>query len=259
MSRSLPTVSSGATYIDHDGRIQQANGNILNVNRDSLMVGTTPTVFLDLADAIFLPLAARQAERAAQAGSIRVTNDTLLAIADAYVALLRAYRRLERVDLTLTYLTSEKPSPQRGGSKGLLPLVRDVVQAGGKDALKSDLARIQVEVLRRKEERAAIVQELQIASAELARLLRLDPRMGLGPMEQRWAAIPMPGSEWLQQDLDVLISFAVRNRPELAENQALVQMWLEREKGARLPALFSPDSGLVLCRRLRRWAAAQHQ
>ena len=76
-------------------------------------------------------------------------------------------RRLERVDLTLEFLTDEKASPRRGGSKGLYPLVRDVVEAGGKDALRSDLARLQVEILRRREERAVIVQELLVASAEL--------------------------------------------------------------------------------------------
>ena len=44
---------------------------------------------LDLADAVFLPLAARQLELASATASVRVTNDTLLAVADAYIAMLR--------------------------------------------------------------------------------------------------------------------------------------------------------------------------
>ncbi|HEY1190241.1 MAG TPA: TolC family protein [Gemmata sp.] len=233
VSRTLPNVSTGATYIDHAGRIQQANGNILNVNRSSLAVGITPSLSLDLADAVFLPLAARQAELATRAASVRVTNDTLLAIADAYIAVLRAHRRLERLDLTLSFLTAEQPAPRRGNSKGLLPLVKDVVEAGGKDALRSDLARLQVEVARRNEERAGIVQELRVASAELARLLRIDPRITFGPLEDRWAAVPMPGADWVAQERDFLIDFALQNRPELTESRALVQLSVAREKGAR--------------------------
>jgi outer membrane protein TolC len=234
MSRVLPNVTTGATYLDHNGRIQKGDGNIIGVNRDSLLVGATTSLSLDLADAVFLPLAARQFELASRAATVRVTNDTLLAVADTYIAVLRAQRRLERADMTLLYLTDEKPSAARGGAKGLLPVVRDFVEAGGKDALRSDLARLQVEVLRRKEERVAIVQDLRTAAAELARLLRLDPQSDFSPLESRWGAMAMPGTQWLTQRVDTLIDFALRNRPEVAENQALVRMSLDRERGAKM-------------------------
>src|SRR5579885_1695444 len=127
-SRLLPNLAGVATYAAHDGRIQKADGNILNVNRDSLLVAGGPTMTLDFTDAIFAPLAARQFQLAARAATVRVTNDTLLAVADAYLAVLRARRRLARADEVLTYLTADQPSPLRGGSKGLLPLVRDFVE-----------------------------------------------------------------------------------------------------------------------------------
>jgi outer membrane protein TolC len=44
----------------------------------------------------------------------------------------------------------------------------------------------------------------------------------------------MPGTEWLAQRVDTLIEFAWRNRPEIAESQALVQMSVDRERGARI-------------------------
>ena len=233
VSRMLPNVGLGVTYVDHAGRIQQANGNILNVNRTSLAVGVTPTLTFDVADAIFLPLAARQVEEATRAGMVRVTNDTLLAIAEAYIAVLRGQRRLARIDLTLSFLSDDKPSAFRGGAKGLAQLVRDVVEAGGKEAFKSDLARVQVEMLRRNEERAIVLQELETASAELARLLRLDPRTRFRPVEEKWGVVPLPGTEWLLQDVEVLMAFALGNRPELAEFDALVRATGERERGAR--------------------------
>jgi outer membrane protein TolC len=232
-SRILPNVGTGATYVDHDGRIQQANGNILNVNRTSLAVGVTPTLSLDFADAIFLPLAARQLEQSALAATVRTTNDTAVAIADAYLAVLRGQRRLERVNLVLSYLTDEKPAPQRSDSKGLYPLVRDVVESGGKDAFRSDLARLKVEVIRRNEERTVIEQDLRVASAELARLLRLDPQTRFSPVEDRWAAVPLPGADWLKLDVGTLITFALGNRPEITEAEALARYAVERERGAR--------------------------
>src|SRR5204862_100547 len=84
-------------------------------------------------DALFAPLVARQALVATQAGLRRVNNDTLLAVADAYLNVLRARRRLARVEEPPDYLTSEQPSKFRAGSRGLLPGVIAVQAAGGPD------------------------------------------------------------------------------------------------------------------------------
>jgi hypothetical protein len=111
------------------------------------------------------------------------------------------------------------------------------VEAGGKDALRSDLARLQVEILRRREERAVIVQELLVSSAELARLIRLDPRIPLAPVEHKWSAVPMPGAEWLLQEVDTLIAFALQNRPEIAESLAYRKFSVNRERNAKLRPL----------------------
>src|SRR5262249_49606545 len=137
----------------HDGQIQKTEGNIITVNRDSDFLGGGPSMTLQLTDAIFGPLAARQVELATKAGVARVTNDTLLAVADAYFSILRARRQLARVEVTLEFLTSERPSASRGNSKGLLPLIRDIVEVGGRDAFRADLERVRTEVLRRNEER----------------------------------------------------------------------------------------------------------
>ena len=56
-------------------------------------------------------------------------------------------------------------------------------KAGLAEALKAEVYRVQVEVLRRQEERTAAQQEFRVATAELARLLRLDPATPLWPIE----------------------------------------------------------------------------
>ena len=188
---------------------------------------------MQVSDAVFGPILAGQLARATEAGFQRVSNDTLLTIADAYLEILRIRRRLARIDETLEYLTSDAPSPMRAGSKGLLPLVRDFVEVGRKEALRSDLTRVEVEVLRRQEERRAALQDFAVAQAELARLLRLDPRTPLWPGEDFRVPMQIPAEEWIRMPLDDLIVFALRNRPELAENQALVGAASERVRAAK--------------------------
>jgi outer membrane protein TolC len=194
-----------------------------------------------LNEAIFGPLVGRQLLSAAAAGVGRVNNDTLLLVAEAYLSLLRARRRLARVEVTLEYLTSEAPSPLRAGSKGLLPLLVETQKAGVETALPSEVERARVEVLRRQEERVAAVQDFLTASAELARLLRLDPAVPLWPLEDFRYPLPLTGEAYASRPLDALIGFALNNRPELAENQALVAAAVQRVRTAQwrplLPAL----------------------
>src|SRR5262249_58902565 len=115
--------------------------------KDALFVGGGPSMSVNFADALFAPLVARQATEASQAGARRVHNDTLLAVADAYFAVLRARRKLARVDVALEYLTTDQASPLRGGSKGLLPVVEAMNKAGLAEAVKPDVYRVQVERL----------------------------------------------------------------------------------------------------------------
>src|SRR5258706_12540462 len=42
----LPNLNLGVGYLTHEGRIQQVNGNILTINRDSLFVGGGPSLAL---------------------------------------------------------------------------------------------------------------------------------------------------------------------------------------------------------------------
>jgi outer membrane protein TolC len=232
----LPNLNIGSTYVHHEGKIQRTEGNVINANRDSLFVGLGPSMTLSFADALFTPLVARQASIASQAGIRRVQNDTLLQVADAYFAVLRARRRLARVEVTIEYLASEQPSPIRSGSKGLLPVVTAMQKAGVAEALKAEVYRVDVELARRQEERRGAIQDLRVATAELARLLRLDPATPLWPMEDFRIPIELAGP-WLDQPVEDQVRQALFNRPETAENQALVQAAVERVRTARFRPL----------------------
>jgi hypothetical protein len=228
----LPSLNIGSTYVAHDGNIQKTEGNIIKANRDSLFVGGGPSLAFGFADALFAPLVAQQTQAATQAGLVRVQSNSLLAVADAYFAVLRARRRLARVEATLEFLVSEQASPVRAGSKGMLPVVEAMQQVGAAEALKAEVHRVQVEVLRRREERTAARQDLLVAITELARLLRLDPSLPLWPLEDFRVPLelPEPGDD---QPVEALVRLALDNRPELAENQALVRAAGERIRTAQ--------------------------
>jgi outer membrane protein TolC len=236
---ALPNLSLGSAYNNHQGTIQKTEGNIITMNRDSLFVGGGPSLSLDLSDALFAAPQANALLQAAAAGQTRVTLDTLLATADAYLAVLRARRRLARIDETFDYLLSDQPTDLRGKSIGLLPLIRAFVKSG--TALPSDEARVEADLIRLQDDRLTTLQELRAASAALSRLLHLVPTIMLIPAEEYRVPVPLPGEWWTRQPIEELVSFALRNRPELAENQALIEAALARYRAAHwrplLPSL----------------------
>jgi outer membrane protein TolC len=228
----LPNVNLGSQYTQHEGNIAKTEGNIIKANKNALFVGGGPLMNVNFSDALFAPLVARQVNAASQAGLQRVNLDALLAVTEAYESVLRARRRLARVDATLEFLTSNSPAPTRSDSKGLLPVVEVMEKAGAAEVIKAEVYRVQVEVLRRREERAAALQDFRVANAELARLLRLDPQLVLWPIEDFRKPLDISGP-WYGQPLDELVLVALNNRPELAENQALVQAAVERVRQAK--------------------------
>jgi outer membrane protein TolC len=228
----LPNFNIGSAYTHHEGPAQKTEGNIIFANKDSLFVGGGPSMIASFTDIIYQPLVARQVVAAAEAGAARVNNDTLLAVAETYFTVLRQRRRLARVDETLDYLSSDRTALSRANSKGLLPIIRDFVQVGAKDALRSELERVIVEELRRQDERAAALEDLRVATAELARLIRLDPATPLWPIDDYRFPLPLRDGDWPERPLEDLVGFALNNRPELAENRALVEAAIRRVKAA---------------------------
>ena len=98
---------------------------------------------------------------------------------------------------------------------------------------RSDLERVRVEIFRREQELQLALQEYRVSSAEVCRLLRLDPNILLWPVEDFRFPVPLPGDAWSEQDPEALVLFAIGNRPELAENRALVDAAMQRLRQAR--------------------------
>ncbi len=225
----VPTLSAGASYHKHDGRIQETDGTVLEASRSSGYAGLgagalgagpilVPGVRLqtDLADAIFLPLVGRQTVRAREAQSRAVRNSVLLEVVVAYEELLRAYgaRAIARESLE--------------NAADLAHLTEQYARTG--EGLQSDAERAAVEQAVREQQGERASEEAAVRSAQLVELLRLDPLVQLEPIDPAIAPLHLvPGDRPLAE----LIATALENRPELEQNRALVQAACGRLRQAK--------------------------
>jgi outer membrane protein TolC len=215
----LPTLYLGADYARHDGQIQRIEGDVFTTSRSSFMVGGGPSAVFALSDAIFVPLAARQVVRARQADLQAAANNSLLAVAEAYFNVQQARGEL----------AGALDAAQRGEE-----LVRRAEQLAPGLAPPVEVVRARTELARRRQQVQSARERWRVASAELARVLRLDYGALVEPLEPPHLQVSLLPSN---QGVDDLIAVGLSNRPELAANQALVQATLQRLRQEKLRPL----------------------
>ncbi len=231
----LPNLNAGSSEDSHRGVLQRSSGGILEVNRDSLYAGAgafavgagtpnIPGVVLTGSVAVWTfdyLVASQEVDRRGFA-SDAVKQDFLLAAAVGYVELLRAEELHKIAEQT------------RDDAREVARLTADYARTGqGREA---DADRAATELYRRE---ALVIQtaaNIGTASAELARVLHLDPVLRLHPIDERvlpQSVVPEPVT------LPELLAIALLNRPELRERHTAVCQALARLDQARwLP--FSP-------------------
>jgi outer membrane protein TolC len=208
----LPTVTVGADYQRHDGQIQDANGDIVTNTHSSLMFGAGSGIgssaVLSIDDAIFAPLAAKQSLRARQADVQAATNDSMLAVTDAYFSVQQARGEL---------------AGAQDAARRAEALVATVRQMAAGLVAPLEVIRAEAELATRREAEVTARERWQVASAELARLLRLDGTAQIVPMEPPQLRIMLIQPN---RSVDDLVTMGLTYRPELESNQAQVQATL---------------------------------
>ena len=215
----LPTIQFGGDYFRHDGRIQDVQGNIIDTSKSSFMVGAAPNAVFALSDAIFAPLAARQVVQSRQSSLQAATNDTALAVAEAYFNVQQARGELAGA------LDSERRSEEL--VKRTTELARDL-------APPVEVTRARAELARRRQAVQSARERWKTASAELMRILRLDPAALVEPVEPPSLQVTLVA---LDKPVDDLIPIGLTNRPELAAQQALVRAALQQLRQEKLRPL----------------------
>jgi outer membrane protein TolC len=215
----LPTLRAGASTDWHQGTVQSSQGIIRDVEYSSVYAGggalavgagtvgyPAVSIVAPLGDAILEPTAARQALAGRQFDATATRNSILLDTATAYFALAGAEARWE----------ANRQSGLEFGE--MATLTANFAKAGqGKEA---DANRARSEVLLIRAASEQIEGEIAAASAELARLLDIDPRANL-----RAAHGPIPMLQLIAPSatLESLIQTAVANRPEIGARSADVE------------------------------------
>jgi outer membrane protein TolC len=216
----LPNLNLGVDYYRHDGRIQDIAGQVFNTGRSSLLLGAGPQASVSTSDAVFAPLAARQLTRAAEFDAQTARNDTTLAVAVAYFNVQQARGEV-------------------AGAAESLRRADDLVARTEK--LAPDLApdlevnRAKTEAARRRQGVESAYERWQVASAELTRLLRLQPGTLVEPAEEPSLAVNLidPGTP-----VDELVAIGLTHRPELSAYQSVVQAALVRVKQEKRRPLY---------------------
>lgn len=215
----VPNLVVGMDYFGHSGNQQNFAGDIVPSTRSTFMAGIGPTLLFSFSDAVYAPLAARQELRTRQAVQQAAANDAAMQVAEAYFTVQQA-----RGELAGATLAAEKAED----------LVRRATALARGLAPPTEETRARVEFARRKQAVSAARERWRTASAELTRLLRLNPAAVVEPVEPPFLPVTVidPTST-----VDGLIPVALTARPELAGQQAVVQATLARLKQEKLRPL----------------------
>jgi outer membrane protein TolC len=234
----LPSLFLGPTWYRADGQIQTVAGPVQTISRSGLFLGgeaalanTFPgpppgsglpslnglTATLRISDAIFEPLAARRVVNATDAGLRAATNDAMLQVAEAYMDLQEASGRLAI-------------AREAAGNASMLTDITESYSRVGQ-GLEADHRRARAELEHRRKEIEFSSGRLLVASTNLIRLLVLNPLIVVAPVEPAESIIRLIPDDVPLEDLLVQ---GLRDRPELANAQELVQAALLRWKQAKL-------------------------
>lgn len=213
--RFLPWIAPGVTYHRRDGLAQRVPpGTISDAHFQSYYPGVTLAAQLDLGDAIYKNLAAKQVVKASDHALETQRQEAVLIAAKGYFDLAKA-RGL--VEVARAALKTSQDYEQE---------LHQAVAAG--IAFKGDELRIQTQTKQFEISLRQALEQQRVAAVEMARILHLDSRVELVPQDAGQLRLTLFEPE---SALDPLVNQALRSRPELQESQALVLAAEQDKKG----------------------------
>ncbi|HEY6168450.1 MAG TPA: TolC family protein [Verrucomicrobiae bacterium] len=199
----FPWLSPSVGYKRHDGNIQDVAGNVFDASKQSYNIGASLNAQLDLGDAIYKSVAAKQLALAAEEAAEARRQETVFAAAAGYFELARAKASVGVAQEALRISQDYAGQVQRAVEAGI--------------AFKGDSFRAQVQV----EKNQILVRQAQeqqrVAAARLAQTLRLPPATELAPEDAELGPLIFVESNIA---LESLVVRALASRPELKQFNA---------------------------------------
>jgi outer membrane protein TolC len=215
----LPDIYLGSDYQRHDGGAQRTTGDVAINDRNQFLAGGGLKAVFGLTDAIYAPLAAQQVYRARNFDVQAAKNDALLSVTDAFFSVQQARGVLAGYEDTV--------------AKGR-ELVKRVESLAQGLAAPIEVQRAQTTLADLEQQTAIARQDWRIFSANLTRVLRLNPAAVAIPLEPPHLQVTVVPAD---QPVDELIPQGLMNRPELASQQSIVRATVARLKEEKMRPL----------------------
>jgi outer membrane protein TolC len=215
IEKFLPSAAPGIAYRRHDNLIQNTEGVIEEVHKQSFAPGATITAQADIGDAIFKSLVAHQLVKAAGHALDAQRQDSIVAAAQAYFDLVAAHSGTGVAREALRLSADYQAQIEKAVSIGL--------------AFKGDALRVKVQ---RQRDAIALTQaeeRARLAAARLAQILHLDATVELWPRDNQLVALSLVSAT---PPAELLVEQALAARPETKQNAALLIAARQNKNGA---------------------------
>jgi outer membrane protein TolC len=214
ISRFFPWISPGIVYRQHDDKLQDVAGNIIDVNKYSYAPGVSLAAEIDLGGALYTSLAAKQLVKAADQGLDVQRQDSVLAASDAYFDLALA-RGAAGVAADSVRINSDYEEQ-----------LLHAVDAG--IAFKGDALRVTVQKQRSQLGLRQALEQQRVAAAHLAAVLHLDPAIELVAEDSDLAPLTLVETN---AALDDIVQRGLASRPELKQSQSFIAAARDAKSG----------------------------
>ena len=169
VAQFFPWISPSFTYRQHDNKLQDVEGNIIDVHKYSYAPGATLAAQVDIGDALYKSLAAKQLVKAADHALDAQRQDTVIAAAQGYYELAFAQGAVAVAKESLRINSDYEQQ------------LAHAVEAG--IAFKGDALRVSVQKKRSQLVLHQATEQQRITAARLAQVLHLDPSVELVAMD----------------------------------------------------------------------------
>jgi outer membrane protein TolC len=211
----FPWFAPGMGYRGHNGNLQDVEGNVFEVDKQSYTVGLVLNAQLNLGDAIYQSLAAQQRARAAEEGQDARRQEAVFLAASRYFELSRALAAVA------TAAESVRIAEEYAGQ------VWRAVEAGV--AFRGDAFRAEVQSQKNRVKHRQAEEQRRVAAARLAETLRLAPATDLVPAGPDLAPVTLIPT---QAPVAELVTQALEGRAELRQSASLAEAARADRRGA---------------------------
>ncbi len=214
-SQFFPWLEPGIAYRRHDNLIQAVDGQFLTVHKQSYAPGATLAAQVDLGEAIYKNLSAKQQVHFAEHALAAQRQETTLAAAQNYFALLFAQAAAGVSQESIRISTNYEAQVVQAVAAGLV--------------FKGDELRVRTQTERNRLTLRQAIEQKQTASARLAQTLRLAAGVDLVATDSDLAPLNIFEAK---SSLGSLIAQAIAERPDRKQSAAAIASARATKDGA---------------------------